>query len=82
MCIWVLTLSLIKLTLQDLNGDDCDQKSSLIYVKDPESFIRKVIEKRKVVTPFASIGWDGGQVIADELMMKQIITITHISEYI
>ena len=59
-----------------MNGDDCDQKSSLIYVKDPESFIRKVIEKRKVVTPFASIGWDGGQVIADELMMKQICTFT------
>ena len=53
-------------TLQDLNGDDCDEKSTLIYVKDPEAFILRAIEGRKVTRPFVSIGWDGGQ---DKLLL-------------
>ena len=51
---------------QDINGDDCDKPSTLIYTKDPYNFINNAVEKRKLVKPFASLGWDGGQ---DKLLL-------------
>ena len=54
------------LDFQDINGDDCDKPSTLIYTKDAYSFINNAVNKRKIAKPFASLGWDGGQ---DKLLL-------------
>ena len=51
---------------QENNGEDCDNLSTLVYVTDPESFIKMTIQRRKIAKPFASLGWDGGK---DKLLL-------------
>ena len=66
MVIHLSTNMIYTFDFQDINGDDCDKPSTLIYTKDPLSFINNAVKKRKIVKPFASLGWDGGQ---DKLLL-------------
>ena len=47
--------------LQDINGEDCDQQSTLVYVNKLLQFIEKIKVQRGVKRPFLTFGLDGGQ---------------------
>ena len=69
--IWVLTYNDMKsshiilnkiLSLQDINDEDCVDKSTLVYVSKLKKFIEKIRHQRGVKMPFLTFGLDGGQV--------------------
>ena len=57
----VVTYLISNTSFQDMNGDNCEDLSTLVYVKDPAAFVKKVVSARKVSRPFLSLGLDGGQ---------------------